>query len=507
MPFFMPDKGHAQSEETKKKISEALKKDGAEIVTRSPEAQKLFKTYTDSRSRSLEMKAQIESLISANQKLGRKKGTKGQRSKNNKQIEALRKKMKQEAENRREIVENAKAEKRLKQAKLVIEKTKLRTSKLEKIKQSINERLAKAKTPEAKQRIKDSLSRVDEMFKRQDEVKNKADEIISKKGKSDNVSKGSFDFSENTGEPEFVALGERKYKPWRALTLQEERMDPEKVNSDMNDMETELELLLIALTVLQIESIVKKLGRAIETKDIPLIESTFFGGYQDYKNALNNTAKKAYEIGKTGAAKESGVPVPATQRINNQIRSAESDQIAEVFVQEMENEGKSLARNAIATGATANVAKAALFATLTRAAGKMISNASGIVPAQFVNRGRKQVFYENITKITHFQRSEVLDVKTCNMCLSLDKRIVKADDPFAQLEIVHSFCRGTWVPIFAEEKPPEQSSTGIPKNIRDSFNSVDGRPLANDFKQIKRPLNTKENPEAQKEIEKRLKKQ
>lgn len=502
----MPDKGHAQSEETKRKISEALKKDGAEVAKRSPEAQKLFKSYTESRSRSMEMKAEIEKLLAANSSLGRKKGTKGQRSKNNKQIEALRKKMKQEAEARREIIDNAKAEKRLKQANLVIEKTKLRTAKLEKIKQSINERLAKAKTPEAKQRIKDSLSRIDEMFTRQDEVKKKADEIISSKGKTDKLSRTAFDFSESTAEAEFIALGERKYKPWRALTLQEERMDPEQVNDSINDMETELEALLIALTVLQISAIVKKLGRAIETKDIPMIESVVFGGQQEYKNAFNNTAKKAYEIGKTGASKEAGVPVPATQRINNQIRSAESDQIAEVFVQEMENEGKSLARNAIATGATANVAKAALFATLTRAAGKMISNASGILPAQYVNRGRKQVFYDNITKITHFQRSEVLDVRTCNMCLSLDKRIVKADDPFAQLEIVHSFCRGTWVPIFAEEVQPEQSTTGIPKNIRDSFNSVDGRPLANDFKQIKRPLNTKENPEAQKEIEKRLKK-
>jgi len=499
----MPDKGHAQSEETKKKISEALKKDGTDIVKRSPEAQKLFKSYNESRAKSIEMKAEIENLLAANKSLGRKKGTKGQRAKINKQINALRDKMKAEAAARQAIVDNAKAQKRVKQAELVIEKTKLRTKKLDQIKQSINERLAKAKTPEAKQRIKDTLARVDDMYSRQDELKKKADGIISEKGKTDKISKTSFDFSESS---HFEALGERVYKPWRALTLQEERMDPEKVNSDMNDLEKELEALLIALTLIQIEAIVKRLGRAIETKDIPLIESTVFGGQQDYKNAFNDTAKKAYEIGKNGASKEADVPAPATKKISNQIRAAETDQLAEVFVQEMENEGKSMARNSVATGATANVAKAALFATLTRTAGKMISNASGIVPAQYVNRGRKQVFYDNIMKITHFQRSEVLDTRTCNTCLSLDKRIVKADDPFAQLEIVHSFCRGTWVPIFSEEDQPEDSAVGIPKVIRGSFNSVDGRPLANDFKQIKRPINTKENPEAQAEIEKRLKK-
>jgi hypothetical protein len=98
------------------------------------------------------------------------------------------------------------------------------------------------------------------------------------------------------------------------------------------------------------------------------------------------------------------------------------------------------------------------------------------------------------------QRSELLDSRTCNYCLSLDGRTIERDDPFGRNTIFHSSCRGIWVSILRdeEEKP---AIGGIPQSLRDRFGDA-----VNELIQPRVPNNTK-NSLARKEIEKRLKRQ
>jgi hypothetical protein len=61
------------------------------------------------------------------------------------------------------------------------------------------------------------------------------------------------------------------------------------------------------------------------------------------------------------------------------------------------------------------------------------------------------------------QRSEILDLVTCNYCLSVGGRVVEKDDVFSQNTI--SYCRGIWVAIL-EGEAELTSIGGIPQFLR-----------------------------------------
>ena len=81
-----------------------------------------------------------------------------------------------------------------------------------------------------------------------------------------------------------------------------------------------------------------------------------------------------------------------------------------------------------------------------------------------------KVFEANQFKIYALQRSELLDDKICNYCVSMDGRTVEPGDPITKHSQFHSRCRGIWVEIGIEEtgKP---IITGIPKYLRDKIGS------------------------------------
>lgn len=76
-----------------------------------------------------------------------------------------------------------------------------------------------------------------------------------------------------------------------------------------------------------------------------------------------------------------------------------------------------------------------------------------------------------------------------------------ASDPLSQMGPVHANCRGVNIPIFEGEELP--NTTGFPKTVTDNLDLVDGKPIINNFKQLKRPIN-KVSKDAQKQIKKRL---
>lgn len=492
----MPDKGQKQTEETKRKISEALKKGGAKkTAPRSASAQKLYNSYTLSKRRSKMYDNEIDVLRAKARTLGRKKGVKKQREAIAQEIKALQQKKKQEQEKRRQIVEQAKAEHRVKKAEIALQKIKSREQKIVTAETKARELIGKAKDADRRQRIQDQLDRIAGIKERQRELAAQAEEIIADKGKtkSTGVSR-TFDFQE---------LSERKFEPWRDLTEEESRVNFLFLTEELNTIESELERSLREETEAQIEYASQKAEQAIEQNDISAAEAIAIG-YLLFNTDLNKAAKQSYEVGKTSVIQEMGIDKPPTDKQSVQARKAEMEQVAQAYGQSLENEAKSLARTSILVGATALVARNAIREKLKKSAEKMIAGMVGTIPSQYVNRGRSQVLYDNLPKITHFMRSEILDGRTCPVCISLDKRIVKADDPFARMDVVHTWCRGMWVPIKTTDGQPPQSAVGLPKSIRESFNSIDGRPIANDFTQMKKATNTKDNPDAQEEIKKRL---
>lgn len=298
-------------------------------------------------------------------------------------------------------------------------------------------------------------------------------------------------------------LSEQPYKLWRDLTVQEQRADFKQLNDEFNVLQVDLEDELSDITAQETELFLNKVKNKVSAGDIMAIGGLALMFRGKVRKVVDNTISQSYEFGKKTAAKEMSVGTPTTPLKATRLKSLEASQIAETFAFELENTAKSLVRSAIAADASDAAIVTAARAAIQDDASKMISNISGSVVGQYVNRGRRQVFLDNIGKITKFQRSEVLDSNTCNICLSLDSRIVPADSPMAEMDLVHSHCRGLWVPIFVVDDQPEDNP--IPKTVQDAFDVIDGRPVMNGFRQVKNPIQRADNKEAQAIIKRKLK--
>lgn len=215
--------------------------------------------------------------------------------------------------------------------------------------------------------------------------------------------------------------------------------------------------------------------------------------------AINRVIAEAYNAGKKLAVDElnrgfpNGVPQatptgePATGKITAPaldekaaaLRQLQVNDITDGVVGRLERTARATAINGVQAGADSSDIVSAMRDDMGAAADSATGSLLGTLPGQGVNQGRMEVFDRYITSIKQFQRSEVIDGDTCEICLSLDGRVVKADDPIASMDIVHNNCRGVWVPITVDDDPLDLDPP--PKSILDSFDTIGGKPVTNSF--------------------------
>lgn len=302
-----------------------------------------------------------------------------------------------------------------------------------------------------------------------------------------------------------VFLEERPYKkPGRPLTMQEERVDFVVLNERFNDLQTELEDDLEEATWDEVERASSNVKNKLDAGDIAGLAALAFLFRGRIRETLNAALKKSYGTGKNMAAKETGIERPATPLAATQLMNLDSADLAEQYAAMLEAAAKGAVKDGFAAGAATSAIVSSMRNRVLDEGAKAIGAISGTVTGQYLNRGRGDVFRENITRIVSFQRSEVLDNATCDMCLSLDGRVVSPDDPAAAMDVVHTHCRGLWVPVFTtDDTKPDVG--GIPKSIMDNFDTVDGRPTVNAFKQLKK-ANNRISQDAQAQIRARMEK-
>lgn len=492
----MPAKGQSQTEATKKKISEALTKNGGvedEIkVVRSKEAQDIFNDYTASVNVTESLRTQREALKAKIKAMGRKKTAKSTKDKVKKKLEAVRAKMREEKAKRAGLRSKALQMKRVKVAKAYIERSKINGQRLDAADVRAQAFLAKATKPESKKRIQEILNRIKQNREKYKINIEKANAVVSSGGKS--VKKETsdiFNFSEH--------LMLMPFSPYRILTAQEKRCDLEFLNEQFNELQTGMEDELKRMTDEEIDKFLQTAEKKINAGDIAALAILGLMIRGKLKKAIDEKLIAAYEAGKKTAVNEinksaksdeSGgikpIERPATPLDQTQIKNLDVNDIADGYISEIEQTARGHIKDALAVGA----ATAAIISTtrdrMKKTSDRMAANIAGTLIGQYVNRGRKQVFAQNIKRISKFQRSEVLDNRTCAMCESIDELVVTADDPMAQMDLVHSHCRGVWIPIFViDEEQPDV--TGIPTTIMDNFDLVDGRPVVNSFRQLKKP--------------------
>lgn len=288
----------------------------------------------------------------------------------------------------------------------------------------------------------------------------------------------------------------------RKLMEQEQKTNFMALNQNFNESETNIEDELSEITKEEINTFINKAEKKLSTLDVVAIGLLTMSLQNKTRQNLEKNIKVSYDLGKGSATNELRIKTPVTPTKNTQIMNQESKDLAQSYTVELENTGKDSIRSGIITGASVAAIISSTRDRMIEQASKMITNMSQILPGQYINRGRAQVYFDNIARISKFIRSEVLDGRTCNMCLTLDKRVVDADDPIARMDTVHSSCRGVWVPVFVNEKQPKNNP--IPKTAIKSFDTIDGRPVTNSFKQLKKPIN-KVNKKVQDIVKEKLK--
>jgi hypothetical protein len=294
----------------------------------------------------------------------------------------------------------------------------------------------------------------------------------------------------------------KSLKIYRDLTLQEKRVDFKYLNNEFNEEEDALKTALVIVVAADLQNAIKRAMGKLKAGDLKGVADIAFVNRNKIKSVVKESMKVAYETGKKSASGEMDVPKPPTPSIDTQTLDFEAGQIADAFAGGVDVAAKTVAKEGYSKEVAIAAIGIAMHEIAKNQASRMITNASGTAVGEYVNKGRRAVFNKNSFNIKAYQRSEILDNKTCAMCMSLDQRVVRADDPMAKMDLVHTNCRGIWVPIMGGES--YKGSLGLPKTITDRIETIGGVPAVNSFTQLKKPIN-RSNEAVQDEIKRRLK--
>ena len=192
--------------------------------------------------------------------------------------------------------------------------------------------------------------------------------------------------------------------------------------------------------------------------------------------------KRAYEFGKNTASVEIQVSRPMNDPESMASLDIITQSIAEKTASDLEAKAKIASANALLQSKNALQTAGAIDSALEDAIDRATVNAASLLVGQGINIGRNDVFADNSDDLHGLLRSEILDERTCDFCLSMDSLVVAPDDPWASVDIFHNSCRGIWIGIMKEEvRPPE--ITGVPDEIAKYY---DGQPNA--LKQPPKPI-------------------
>jgi len=463
-------KGKPLSEETKKKISEALrKKHGSKIKEERGKVGQAEGNIADARRRINELK-QVLSNYKDKSKAIKDKSLKRE----------FNKKVKDKIEEIKNLIKSGRTgikveRQRIRESKKQIreEKSQLRKERKErKINRQIdrdNERIKK---------LEKSLSKKDS--DKADKIKERI-EKIKDRITDNNERLEEFEMNEDEIKKKNLLNFEEDFKPRRKLTYAEKKVNFNKLKKEFEKSERELEKILNKAFNDQKDEILANFQKAVKTKDYKLIEKISLSAPKEYKKELLAEMKGLYNFGKNTASAEMKIITPSTP-IEEVDRLKAS---AEIITSDHENKimtsSKIEAINDISKGKSTSETMKLVKATMITKANELAKQTGSIIAGGMINDGRRLAQQTNKAKLYALQRSELLDDRTCNFCESMDGRVIKVSDPWGQEGSFHSRCRGVWVEIMNTE-PEKPSISGVPKSIAERYNKP------NDFKQLKSPV-------------------
>ena len=259
-----------------------------------------------------------------------------------------------------------------------------------------------------------------------------------------------------------------EFKPRRKLTFAERKVDFTRIQNELDALEGGFTDEAKRILHTARDRYLEKLREAVKHEDKEAIKALELSFSREYSKLLKDFMKESFLYGKNAAAKEMNVQAPANPQQMLAIMDTEADTIAHTHAQQLTRTAKQGLVEGLKKQAELNAIIGALHEKMTAEIARLTGDTGSIVAGGYLNQGRNTVFEAYEDQIYALQRSEILDLVTCNYCLSVDGRIIEQSDTYAKNTIFHSHCRGIWVEILqAEEEKPKIE--GIPQSLRDRF--------------------------------------
>lgn len=297
----------------------------------------------------------------------------------------------------------------------------------------------------------------------------------------------------------------KKRRFFRELTLAEKRVEFDDIGDFFDDTEAALQASLEELTEKQKKKLLADAEKILDKKNIGAVENLELPREATVNAAVTEIAKDSLDKGKVAAAAELGLKtIPVTTAFTKKALASQIalflKQRGDLLTDPVKRRLINLMKNDIGTASALFELEKLIDKNSRRANAKL----GGTVVVDSFNEGRNLSFDKMTDQLHGMQRSEILDRATCNMCMSIDGRVVKPTDPFAQVSQIHDNCRGIWVGILKTDAELPVAKQ-IPKSLRNKFDTVEGVPQQNDFEQPKKPIVTKDSRAALKIKEGELK--
>jgi hypothetical protein len=270
-----------------------------------------------------------------------------------------------------------------------------------------------------------------------------------------------------------------------------------EVESVFDDLEGEMEGELAAFTADQKKKLLDDAKRIIESGNVSAVVGLSLVGAGALGSRIQEIGKKAMEKGKTTAANELNGTIPTTSSFTKNLLKSK----IEIFLKQRDDRISDAVKARLLDLMNNDVGKAqALFQLeqiIDQASSSANDNLVGKVVVDFFDEGRYLTFDDMKEELHGLQRSEILDDATCPMCMSIDGKVLSASDPFTYVGEVHTNCRGIWVGVLKTDAtlPPVKL---LPKSLLNKFETTDGVPRINGFKQLEKPQINKGSRAAQK---------
>lgn len=267
---------------------------------------------------------------------------------------------------------------------------------------------------------------------------------------------------------------------WRGMTGAEKKIDWEKLRDTFDELEYKYSSRLLRALNTEQERILQIVKEAIESGQPGSLAMLKPQIVDRLASILSEALGESFEVGKRVAADEIKTDAPSTPTKVQQLNGVKARAVAEEINQAMVDDARLAALEHIEKGSNVGMAIRDVENSVSNAMKNKTGVASNISVVGGVNRGRDYAFQQNQEKIYALQRSELLDSRTCNYCLSMDGRVVEVDDPIAQQNQFHPYCRGIWVSIL-EEEMEKPDVTGVPDSLRKRVGNI------MDMDQLERP--------------------